>query len=137
MKKTVIILRGCSGSGKSTLADFLHEKDPNKTAVCCADDYFMKDGKYQFDITKLGSAHKYCQALFECVCEDPKIEIIIIANTNCNDRDFKYYFDRAAGLGFQIFSLVIENRHGNSDIHNVPKETLERQKNNLYNSIKL
>jgi hypothetical protein len=32
---------------------------------------------------------------------------------------------------------VIENRHGNTDIHNVPIDAKSRQLNNIINSIKL
>jgi predicted kinase len=50
------ILRGISGSGKSTYAK---ENYPWAT-ICSADDYFMKDGEYVFDFTKLSEAHRSC-----------------------------------------------------------------------------
>ena len=71
------------------------------------------------------------------VCEDPKINTIIVANTNTKESEFSFYINEAKSREFQVFSLVIENRHGGKDTHNVPKETLEKQKTNIYNSLKL
>jgi hypothetical protein len=38
------------------------------------------------------------------------------------------YIDLAKKYGYQVTSLIIENRHGNPNIHNVPMETLERMR---------
>jgi len=55
MEKSIslVIIRGCSGSGKSTLAKLLGSNFKHFEA----DMYFMKNGVYQFDGTKLGAAH--------------------------------------------------------------------------------
>lgn len=143
MTKPVIILRGVSGSGKSTLADFLYfnlfDAGLSKNVICCADDYFIDKNtrKYVFDITKLGAAHKWCQKKFDEALIDPDVNVVIVSNTNTKESDFKYYLEKAKEFDCRIFSLVVENRHGNTDIHSVPKETLENQKKNIYNSLKL
>jgi len=52
--KELILLRGLPGSGKSTLAkslDGIHIE---------ADQFFMIDGEYRFDASKLKDAHNYC-----------------------------------------------------------------------------
>jgi hypothetical protein len=41
----------------------------------------------------------------------------------------KDYFDLANTYGYKIVSLIIENRHGNKSIHNVPEETMDKMKN--------
>ena len=38
------------------------------------------------------------------------------------------YFDLAEQHGFTVFSLIVENRHGGVNSHNVPEETLEKMK---------
>ena len=29
----------------------------------------------------------------------------------------------------KVFSIIVENRHGGENVHNVPQETLEKMKN--------
>lgn len=54
----LILVRGLPGSGKSSFAGNFEAAE-----VFAADDYFYKrgEGKYAFDPTLLGEAHKYCQ----------------------------------------------------------------------------
>ncbi len=57
--KNLYLLRGIPGAGKSTLAKQLGD------AHFEADSYFMIDGEYQFDPTKLRKAHEWCQGQVE------------------------------------------------------------------------
>jgi predicted kinase len=133
--KTVIILRGISGSGKTTFAEAIAD---NRTAICCADDYFVDaNGNYNFDPEKLNDAHEFCKERFKKVCRDEGIDKIIVANTNTSDWEFNWYKKVADDFRFRTFFIIIENRHGNFDIHNVPENVLEKQKKRLLNSIKL
>lgn len=55
----LILVRGLPGSGKSTHARVI----ANEIFRCArieADMYFVKDGEYLFDASKLGEAHKWC-----------------------------------------------------------------------------
>ncbi len=56
MEKVLYIVRGIPGSGKSTFAKQLVGAD---FLVCEADKYFMVDGEYKFDATKLKQAHDF------------------------------------------------------------------------------
>jgi hypothetical protein len=38
----------------------------------------------------------------------------------------KPYFDLAKTHGYQVFSIVVENRHGSKNVHDCPQETLEK-----------
>lgn len=134
--KTVIILRACSGAGKSTFAEFFKSTHKNATTICCADNYFMQDGEYQFDAKKLGAAHSFCKKTFLSALEQ-NIPTVIVANTNTKTQDFLYYIDLANEFGYLVFSLVVENRHENKNIHNVPFEVLNKQKENIINSLRL
>jgi len=79
----VIFLRGISGSGKSTVSKFLTEAlGPSKTIICSADNYFMKDGIYKFDITKVSEAHAYSIKCMEAALKSPEIRYIIMDNTH-------------------------------------------------------
>jgi len=137
--RQVIIIRGISGSGKSTFAEYianLHDGVP--PVICTADDYFTDNttGEYKFDASHLGNAHKACMEKFTNACQGGA-PLVILANTSTQEREISWYMDTATDCGYQIFSVVLENRHGNKDIHNVPQNTLDRQEKNLFNSLKL
>lgn len=131
--KSVIILRGVSGCGKSSFADSIKTKD---SVVCCADDFFMVNGEYMFDPTKLSQAHQNCQKKFVDSCKN-NVSQIIVANTNTSEKEFSFYEETAVKFGYIVFFVVIENRHGNIDIHGVPFEVRKNQCNRLVSSIKL
>ena len=131
MKKALIILRGLPGSGKSSLAEALGIK-----AVCCADDYFMHNGKYVWNVGKLYAAHCWCERKCRRFMKK-QIDIIVIANTFTSARELRPYEDLARQFGYKYFSLIVENRHGGQNTHGVSEETLEKFKNRLINNIEL
>lgn len=131
--KTVIIVRGVSGAGKTTFADIVSEPK----VVCTADDYFEQDGKYNFDPTKLSDAHKQSMNKFEKALINPSIKNIVVANTNVKPSDYQYYVDKANEARAKIIYVVLEKRHDNPNVHNVPDYVLQRQHDSLKNDIKL
>jgi hypothetical protein len=133
--KTVILLRSVSGAGKSTLANLLASNEG--WVSVCADDYFTdKNGIYNFDATKLGEAHRLCQENF-MYWLNSAVDGIIVANTNTKERDFAFYEKAAKEAGAMFISLIVENRHGNKDIHSVPQSVREMQAENIRNSLLL
>ena len=131
MERNLIILRGVPGSGKSTVA-FLFGG-----MICCTDDYFTDaDGNYNWNLEEVGIAHKTCQVKCEDAMKNNQ-EKIIIANTNTTDKEMKPYEELAKEYNYKVFYLVIENRHGNNSLHNVPEETITKMSDRLRNSIKL
>lgn len=133
--KNLIILRGCSGSGKSTFGHFLVRLSNGYISNIAADDFFYKDGKYQFDVTKLGQAHASCIRQVE---EDMKENVdICVSNTSTTEKELKPYLELAEKYDYKVISLVVENRHGNKNIHDVPDDTIKNQAERLKNSIKL
>jgi len=134
----LLITRGASGAGKTTFADFLEFMidDPADIGICCADDYFFIDGKYTFDVAKLGKAHSWCREKCQSymLCDT---KLVVVANTSTRDKEVQPYIDMAEEYGYEVVSLVVENRKGTENIHGVPKNTLGKQKERLLNSIKL
>lgn len=131
--KICYILHGVSGCGKSKLADVLTS---NGGIICCADDGFIVNGNYVFEVNKLGLCHRQCQEKFTQSLVD-KQSPLVVANTNTTPKDWKFYDETAKENGYIVFHLVVENRHGGKDVHNVPIATLEKQAQNIRNNLKL
>lgn len=115
--KELFLLRGLPGAGKSSLAKSLGGIHLE------ADQYFMEDGEYKFDATKIKEAHQMCQA--KCMTAMGVLDKIVISNTFTQAWEMQPYFDMAQKYGYRVYSLVVENRHGGESIHNVPKEKIE------------
>lgn len=116
--KNLILLRGLPGSGKTTLAKTLGGVHLE------ADMYFYKSGEYKFDASKLKEAHEWCRSECERAMDwDLKITV---SNTFTQEWEMQPYFELAEKYGYQTTSLIVENRHGNKSVHNVPDETLEK-----------
>ena len=120
MRRDLVLVRGVSGSGKSTFAELI---TPH---VFSADDYFMRDGKYEFNAEELGKAHFWCKLKTEEAMQRG-IDKIAVANTFTTWKELKPYFELAKKYNYRVFSVVVENRHGSGDVHSVPPETLDRQ----------
>jgi len=131
--KNVIILRGVSGAGKSTVATLF-----GNAAIVCADDYFTgSDGVYRFDADQLPHAHAQCQTRFVHALNNPDVDTVVVANTNIFPAHFAFYEDKAREVNARVFHLVIENRHGNQNTHNVPATVLMNMETNLRDNLTL
>jgi len=126
----LILLRGLPGSGKSSLGDIiLRNPNSNSSDVLSADNFFIDDkGVYNFDGSKLKQAHNDCQQ--KCA-ERMKLEIsrIVVANTFTEEWEMETYYEMANRYKYRVHSIIVENRHGNTNIHNVPSEKIEQMKN--------
>jgi predicted kinase len=122
MEKTLYLVRGLPGSGKSTFAKTLggshHETD----------NFFMVDGKYKFDGTKIKEAHNWCQ---NKVKTDMMVgrEKIVVSNTFTQEWEMDEYYWLAEQYDYIVYSLVVENRHMGINEHGVPADKLEQMKN--------
>lgn len=139
MEKTIYLIRGSSGCGKSTFANQIEEicKAGNtRCIIASADDYFMSDGKYKFEASKLGIAHKTCIEKVDNACFF-EIPVILVTNTLTTEKELSPYLKIAEKYTYKVVSLVLEHRHNGENIHNVPKQTLDHQKQRLKDSIVL
>lgn len=134
--KTLILLRGTSGSGKTTLAETLKNNLPSCYAVAADDFFYNERGEYCFDVDQLHTAHKWCQGMVDELME-LSIENIIVHNTNTSEKEIAPYIAMAEKYDYKVVSLVVEKRHDNTSVHNVPEKTLTKQEERLRNSIKL
>ena len=125
----LILLRGLPGSGKSTLAKtILQLRSTDEPEVLSADDFFEdKEGDYNFDPTKLKEAHNYCQ--FRCSerMRQQKARIVV-ANTFTQEWEMDEYFKMAERYNYRVHTVIVENRHGNENVHGVPEDKVQQMK---------
>lgn len=120
------IYRGLPGSGKSTAAR------KHKAPVREADNYFIRDGVYNFDPTKLGAAHLQCQNLVE---DDlMKYGFAVVANTFTRYREMKPYIDMASRLWipYEIHDIydggLTDEELAARNVHGVPLDVITRMR---------
>jgi predicted kinase len=126
----LFIMRGLPGSGKSTAAEILADRgtffdETSHFVVATADDYFMKDGEYKFDASKLGAAHKACQKKVEKAMIEGDWKIFV-ANTSTTEKELNDYYKLANKYGYMVVSMIVENRHDGKNEHGVPDIALNR-----------
>ena len=128
MEKILYIVRGIPGSGKSTFAKTLGGIHIE------ADQYFVDaDGNYNFDGSKIKLAHEYCKgqtkAWMKTDGDQVSVDKIVVSNTFTQEWEMESYFELAKQYGYKVFSIVVENRHGGTNVHNVPEDKIEQMKN--------
>ncbi|MBK7183927.1 MAG: ATP-binding protein [Bacteroidetes bacterium] len=121
----LILLRGLPGSGKSTLAKLLSEN--GKYPIHSIDEYFTdkKTGEYRFDFQKNHLAYKNCEEKTEESLAK-RIQRIFIDNTFTIEWELEPYFKLAQKYTYAIFVITVENRHNGLNIHEIPRENLEK-----------
>ena len=135
--KQVFILRGLPGSGKSHYAQNLCEEmvngDEVQYVVCSTDDYFMTDGEYRFDKSKLSEYHNLNLARFIRALSQ-HIPLVILDNTNIRKWEFVAYAEAAHALGYQVKEVVVgeikdkamQHLYYQRNIHKVPLKTINK-----------
>jgi predicted kinase len=128
MEKILYIVRGVSGAGKSTFAKTLGGTHIE------ADQYFVDgDGNYKFDGSKIKLAHEYCRLKTKaCMAingDQVSEDKIVVSNTFTQEWEMEPYFTLAKEYGYIVFTIVVENRHGGTNVHNVPEDKIEQMKN--------
>jgi len=126
--RNLYLLRGLPGSGKSTLARFVGD------AFVEADMFFLKNGKYEFDGSKIRDAHAWCQSTvrewMQMNADTYGLEYseIAVSNTFTQEWEMEAYYDLAKEFNYKVFSIIVENRHDGVNSHGVPEDKLEAMK---------
>lgn len=143
-------MRGVPGSGKSTTA---RELAGDTGVICSADDFFVdENGNYNYDGSKIGKAHIWCQNKFYMSLSKGKTPVIV-DNTNTTKKEFSSYIQTGIKFGYSVEikypdnklwnacgealsdpELTPENRNfiilraselfAKRNVHGVPKETI-------------
>lgn len=133
----MFVMRGLSGSGKSTLVKAIksiYAKDATGDfVICSADDFFMHNGSYNFDISRISDAHDDCQnRMKEAVTS--RVRTIVIDNTNVMYWEMKTYVQHANKEGYLV--ILVEpktpwrlnaNILAEKNSHGVSKEVLQKK----------
>jgi NEDD4-binding protein 2 len=135
MAKICYILRGLPGSGKSMLAKNLRDSHTH-ARVFSTDRFFMVDGEYQFDPSKLGEYHTQNLAQATHFMEKGKKYssdiLCIIDNTNTQHWEYEKYEEVAKENGFMVQIITVEWNindiplYAERNSHGVPEEAIYR-----------
>jgi predicted kinase len=100
MKNQLILMRGVSGSGKSTMARKIAAMH-DLSVILSTDDFFMKDGEYRFDPSRLGEYHAANVKRVETAMGD-ECPCVIVDNTNTQSWEMKPYVELAMEHGYDV-----------------------------------
>lgn len=114
----LVLIRGLPGSGKSTIAKnmigwYWHLE---------TDQFWMKDGEYKFDMSRLKEAHQWCQNETRAMLN--RGQSVVVSNTFTTAFEMLPYFDIAKEFNIRPQVVLVQGSFGN--IHNVPDEVLAK-----------
>lgn len=119
----LVLVRGLPGSGKTTyvkknLKDYKHYE---------ADQFFMKNGKYEWKQDELGKAHNDCFNKTKNSLMNG--DNVVVSNTFTTQKEVNRYTKMATDLGIKYRILRTTKQFENQ--HNVSSGTLERMKKKM------
>lgn len=133
--KKLIIMRGCPGSGKSYVANLLRNGYIQLGFSCSiysTDNFFIKDGVYKFDPTKIGVYHRRnTRRVFDAMQD--QVDVIIVDNTNTVWKEVKKYCALALAHDYEVVFMEPEtpwksdiNELVTRNTHGVPRESIQK-----------
>lgn len=129
--RKLVIFRGPSGSGKSTAARVWCQK--NVGLQFEADEFFMQNGTYAFDASKLGQAHADCQRRLRKAMKDDTYPLVV-SNTSMTRWELNPYLAMAREFGYQVTIYRIKGPwdaklYASRNAHGVTVEIVQKQIN--------
>lgn len=116
------LVRGLPGSGKSTFASTLAR------ALDCDhwehDKYlYTEEGEYLWTEKRMAYAYRQCLRDTEATME--RQEPVVVSNVFPTAKSLKNYRKLAEKHNYRVTYIVVENRRGGVNIHDVPQEALD------------
>lgn len=127
-------MMGLPGSGKST---WIKANRPY-AQVCSADHFFMEDGEYRFDPTKLGEAQGMCLRAFTELVQDGSYDIVV-DNTNTSLVELAPYVALAGAYDHKVEIVYLETTPelaAARNTHGVILSTCEKMNRNIANTLR-
>lgn len=136
--KTVIINRAVPGSGKTSITKIIKkalESEDLSVEIHSTDEFFMENGRYCFDVTKLAYFHQCNLDNFANALERG-VDVVFCDNTNIEPWESVPYTDMAREFGYKILFINLTPRElykhvlaqqvtpEKPDAHGVPEEQL-------------
>ena len=127
----LFLIRGLPGCGKTTLAETLRGSNGSMFA---ADDFFMVDGEYQFDPSKLGKAHAWCQSITADVMRLGTGIDVVVHNTFTQRWEMQRYLDLAEEFGYRVTVVSVfdggctDEELAQRNTHGVPLEAIRKMR---------
>jgi predicted kinase len=127
------LVRGSSGSGKSTVANTIRnyleievEEYVNPFVLHLETDarFYDAEGNYNFDASKLSEYHKGCLDATKVSLENGYT--VIVSNTFTSEWELEPYVNLAKSMDIPVQIITVQSNF--KSIHNVPAETLQKQK---------
>jgi predicted kinase len=128
--RRLILVRGVSGAGKTTFAEMITDWVGWENCYCLSADDFFEDekGNYSWDLNKLAESHSWCQGYAKKVMgQVTGFRTLVVHNTFTTEKEMEPYIDMAKQFGWEVTTIIIENRHGGISVHDVPEEAIKRQ----------
>lgn len=116
--KVLFLIRGLPGAGKTTFANLISD------FVLSSDMFFETENGYEYDPLKVRGAHAWCEAQTEHAMKR-MIARVAVANTFTEEWELLPYIDMSQKYGYQVHSIIVENRHGGQNSHGVSDEKLQ------------
>ena len=126
-------MSGIPGAGKDK---YVSEVYPNADVVS-ADSFFMSNGIYQFDASKLSEAHAFCMRKF---LQDTYLRhpTIIVNNTNTRIEEIAPYYaiGKAYGAVVRLITIYCDvEKAAIRNVHGVPAQVCQSMAERLANRI--
>ena len=102
------IMRGLPYSGKSTKA---RELASEHGQIHSANDYFMVNGVYRYDVRQIRQAHEGNMEAFKKSLEE-KVPVVIYDNCNVRIWEFKDCISLAKQFGYEVEILMMPHHLG-------------------------
>jgi predicted kinase len=135
---TIYLVGGLPGSGKSSwcyhmMAMYVKEHAGLKCVLAEADDFFMRDGVYEWKGDAVPRAHEYCREVVIAAAKN-KRDYIFVANTFTQKWETNDYRRIAKEYGYQVIDVRLfdaglsDEQLAERNLHGVPVAQIKKMR---------